>query len=101
MILYNCIYGTLQNSSNLHVLHRCCFAEFFCELMCYASNAIYWHLFMSVDANVMCDELAESINQHIVDGRVGAVLCNERNQRGEECVGGREAIDTLDDVGQN
>ena len=100
MILYNAFDGAAQDSAYLHVFCGCCLTNLFGELLCDASYAVYRHFPVLINGNVTLEEQAESADQHVMDGRMCAMLCDEWHKRGKERVGGRLAIDVLDDVGQ-
>ncbi len=101
MILCDCFDRTSQDSTYLHVFYGCGFRKFLFELICDASNAVYGQFFMPVNGNVALEEKSESLDQHVVNARVIAMFDDEWNQRCQESIGGRLAVNTLDNVGHS
>ena len=98
MILCNRIDGASQNPTNLHAFDDSSFLELRFKLVGNTSHAIDRHLFMPVNSYIAFKEQAECSDEHLVDGRVVAVLDDERHQRRKEGIGGGLTVNTLDDV---
>lgn len=98
MVLSDCFDGTTHDSTHLPAFANNGFCQLCFELISDASHAVYRHFFVPIDGNVPVDEQAESLDEHVVNGRIGAVLDDERNQRSKEGIGGRLAVNALNDV---
>ena len=100
MKLYNSTDRSKQNSADLHAFFGSCFLELRLELKSNASDAVYGQLLMSVNGDVALDKQAESLDEQVVNGRMAAVFDDDGNERSQEGVGGRKAINALNNVRQ-
>lgn len=79
MVLGDCFDGTSHDSTHLPAFANNGFCQLCFELISDASHAVYRHFFVPIDGDVPVDEQAEGLDEHVVNGRIGAVLDDKRN----------------------
>ena len=99
MIFYQTLDGRLEDLAEAEALCLGSLCQLVAKMPGDAAYTRDGHGSQTIGTDVVSEEIAEIVDHDLLHGLVGQVAMDERGERGQEAIGHRFTIDTLDDIG--